>query len=368
MSIRRFFLLAVAALLVVGAVPPPALAGGRNEPIYGDVNGDGLTDRIYLGVVQPDRCSVIVEYGVEQGGFGRPVAYAYLKPGGTGLATACPDLGVAVELGADGVDELVVAWFAGPPASISYTLLVLGHDFQPDFGLTEAIFQPTFMGTADFNGDGRPDVHSVTDQGQGFETYLSLGDLTLTPGPEKWCAGPLQYQLKDFDHNGAMDVLITYIEGCSDYSNGAVVVMDDGSVAQLQWDESGLDHWRAQVVYADDDRVPDVRTESLVTGAVNHFIGVGDGTFVLAPRTVGDTVTVPGDRKTNIPVLANDYVTTQAVLTIVTPPRYGRVQVTSSRTVVFTPAANHGLTDRFVYQVAEDGRTSRTSVTIRFAD
>jgi hypothetical protein len=364
---KRIAMVAVlAALFGMGAVPPTVRAGGRNEPIYGDVNGDGFTDQVFLGIVQPDRCSVIVKYGRDSGGFGPPIAYAYLRPGGTGLGTVCPDLGVAVELTQDGIDDLVIAWFAGRPPSISYSLLVLGRDFQPDFGLTESIFQPSFMGKADFNGDGRMDVYAFTDQGQGFETYLSLGDGTLTPGPEKWCAGPMQPHLHDFNLNGAMDVLISYIESCADFSSGVVVVRDDGSVAQLERDEFGVETWTARAVQANGDRFPDVRTQATISGQIDHFIGVGNGSFVLSPRAVTDTVTVSSTKKTAINILGNDYATNEATVTIVTPPRYGKVQVTADRTVVFTPSANPGRTDRFVYQLSQDGKKSTAAVNLQF--
>ena len=48
-------------------------AAGRNDPILGDMNGDRYLDRVYLGTVAPDSCSVIVEYG-HAAGFDPPVA------------------------------------------------------------------------------------------------------------------------------------------------------------------------------------------------------------------------------------------------------------------------------------------------------
>jgi hypothetical protein len=363
--------LAVVAVLVivasVGGAWPGAWAGGRNDAIQGDVNGDGYRDRVYLGTVEPDACSVIVQYGTATGDLHTPVAYTYLRPGGTGPDTPCPDLGLAIDLTTDRFDQLVVGWFAGPPASIGYDLLVLGRNFMPAFGLRAAVYQPSFMQTADFNGDGRPDVYVVTDQGQGFETYLSLGNNTLTPGPERWCAGGIDYQLKDFDRDGAMDVLISYREGCADRSTGVVVILDDGTLQLLQHDTIGAGHWTAKVAYADSDSIPDVRTVSADTGEIEYFIGVGDGRFVESPSAVADRVTINGDTRTNIPVLANDYATAQARVAIVAPPAHGSARVTSSRTIVYTPDPAHP-TDRFVYRLSEGDRSSTAAVNIRITD
>jgi hypothetical protein len=365
---------AVVAVLVIvaslGGAWPGAWAGGRNEAIHGDVNGDGYRDQVFLGIVQPDSCSVIVQYGTASGSLRPPVAYTYLRPGGTGLNTPCPDLGVAIDLNSDRIDELVIGWFAGPPPTISYNLRVLDDSFRPAFGLTQAIFQPSYLGTGDFNGDGRPDVYSVTDQGQGFETYLSLGDGTLTLGPERWCAwlGPIEYQLKDFDRDGAMDVLISYLEGCTDGASGVVVVLDDGTYQLLQHDVLAAQQWTAKVAYVNGDSIADVRTVSGTTGEVEYFIGTGRGTFAQSPTAVADGVTISGDTRTNIPVLANDYATSQARVTIVTPPSHGTARVTSSRSVVYTPGAAHPASDRFVYRLTEGGRSSTAAVNIRFTD
>lgn len=354
----------------VGVVPPgPAWAAGRGDQIYGDVDGDGATDRITLGLVQPDFCSVIVEYGNGSGGYRPPVASVYLRPGGTGIGTRCPEIGVAVDLGNDHRDELVVAWYPGPPPSLPYNLLVLDNAFQPAFGLVQAIFAPYFLGTADFNGDGRQDVYSVTDQGQGIETYLSLGDGTLAHGSIAWCAGPFTYQLRDLDLDGGTDVVTAFTERCQpSFATGVSVLRGNGAPQELQGDPAGLETWTARVLNANGDRYPDIRTVSGTTSRVDHFIGTPDGTFVLAPRARTDTVYLTGTRRVAIAVLANDYATTDARVTVVRAPRYGTTQVTTDRQIVYAPGAAHGATDTFTYEITEGGRRSRATVYLRFTD
>ncbi|AVT31516.1 hypothetical protein C6361_20820 [Plantactinospora sp. BC1] len=354
---------------VGGTAPSPAWAAGRGEQILGDVNGDGLTDLVTLGLVQPDYCSVIVEYGMPSGGYRPPVAYVYLRPGGSGMGTRCPELGVAVDLDTDRTEELVVAWYPGPPPTVPYNLMVLNTAFQPSFGLVEAIFAPYYLGTADFNGDGREDVYSVTDQGQGIETYLNLGNGTLTHGPEKWCARPLEYELRDFDLDGRTDLVNSYIQRClsATFASGVVVVLDDGTPQELQHDPTGMQTWTTRVVNVNGDRFPDIRTISQPTGAVEHFIGTGGGRFVRSPKANSDTVRLTGNRAVTITVRDNDFATGQAQVSITAQPRYGTARVISGGRIIYTPRPNHGATDRFTYQLTEGTRRSSAVVYIRWS-
>ncbi|WP_329103876.1 FG-GAP-like repeat-containing protein [Micromonospora sp. NBC_01699] len=357
----------VATMAALGAVTPDAWAGGPGEPMFGDLNRDGLVDLATLdSAPSPDRaplldCTVSVRLGKSGGGYQAPTEYPYLTL--SGPEANCPDLGVAVDLGGDSDIELVLAWFAGRPYPVEHDLLVL-KNFKPTNGF-DAIFQPSFMGLADFNGDGRQDVYQWTDQGSGFATYLNTPDGGLTPGPVAWCSGRPQYSLADFNGNGAMDVVIAYVEGCADYFSGVVAIRDDGVAWHLQGDPYGDHTWTVKVQQADDDRILDVVTRDSFTGELTYFIGNGDGSFIKTPKAVADRADVSRVKKTSIPVLTNDAATKQAKITIVTAPRYGKVTVTSNRTVVFTPSSKPGKTDRFVYRLTDHGRSSDTTVSVR---
>ncbi|MDG4789586.1 FG-GAP-like repeat-containing protein [Micromonospora sp. WMMD1102] len=353
---------------IAGPTPGPVWAAGRGEQIFGDVNGDGFTDRATLGLVQPDLCSVIVEYGTASRDYRLPVAFVYLRPGGSGIGTRCPELGVAVDLTGDRREELVVAWFPGPPPTVPYHLMALDGEFQPFYGLVSAIFAPYYVGTADFDGDGREDVYSVTDQGQGIETYLNRGDGTLVHGPEQWCARPLGYDLRDFDLDGATDLVNSYIERCRSTTvvSGVAVVLDDGRAQDLQHDPVGLETWDARVVNANGDNIPDIRTVSRSTGVTEYFIGTPGGQFVLSPKANTDSVQLTGTKAVTIDVRANDQASTQATVTITAAPRYGTVQVISGGRIVYRPRANHGVTDRFTYQLTEGARRSSAVVYLRW--
>ncbi|MFI6761422.1 Ig-like domain-containing protein [Micromonospora sp. NPDC050417] len=367
---KRVAVVAVAATVAaLGAVAPVAWAGGPGEPMFGDLNRDGVVDQAMLDSAPSVNraplldCTVSVRLGKSGGGYLPPTEYPYLTLDGP--EPNCPDLGVAVDLGGDTDIELVLAWFAGRPQPVEHDLLVL-ENFKPSAGF-DAIFQPSFMGLADFNGDGRQDVYQWTDQGTGFATYLNTSVGGLTPGPVAWCSGRPQYQLADFNGNRAMDVVIAYVEGCADYFSGVVVIRDDGMAWHLQGDPYGDHLWTVKVQYTNGDRIPDVVTKDIVTGELTYFVGNGDGSFIKTPKAVSDKASVSRTKKTSIPVITNDAATKQAKITIVTPPKYGTVRITSDRTVVFTPNSKPGKTDRFVYRLTDHGRSSEAGVSIKIS-
>jgi hypothetical protein len=346
----------------VGVAAPAARAGGIGEPIFGNFNGDEFPDEAFLGSVAPDSCSVIVTYGAAPGVFSPPVVYVYLRPGGV---TNCPDLGTAFEVTGAPPDDLWVGWSVRQPANLNFNRLFL--DPQNSFQIVSTFLSPVtpvFIGAAVFTPGAPPSTYSYGNGG--FVTYIQTPP-TVTPGPEHWCSVDTpSVHLRDFNLDGALGALISYMNGCTDSSNGVVVVNNVGTVEQLQIDPTRKTIWKAKVVFANSDKFPDVQTINQTTGEIDYFIGVGNGTFVKSPKALNDTVTIIDTRRTAIDVLANDFVTSQATLTITTPPREGTVQLTSSRTVIYTPHANHADNDRFVYQITQNGRTSEATVRIRF--
>ncbi|MDG4789589.1 Ig-like domain-containing protein [Micromonospora sp. WMMD1102] len=357
---RRITFVAIAVTAAtVGLAAPAAWAGWQHEPIVADVNGDGRADRNTLGTLPgTSDCAVRVELG-RPGGYGPARSYRYLT-----AAPDCPDMGVGLDLDGDAANELAVTWFSGPPPGIDHTLLVL-DDFAVSAGF-DTITQPSYIGTADFDGDGRQDIYQWDDQGSGFSTYLNTGAGALVPGPVRYCSGRPQYQLADFDADGAMDVTIAYVEGCGAYFTGVVVVLDDGTVVDLRGDAYGDDFWTVSVADVNDDGFPDVLTTSDVTGARNVFVGTGTGTFLPAPTAVRDNAQVSAVRATGIRVLANDFATSATRVSIVSRPAHGTVQVTTGGTVVYRPNPGHqARSDRFVYRLTEAGRTSNAAVSLR---
>nr|MDT0658329.1 hypothetical protein [Micromonospora sp. DSM 115978] len=351
----------ILAILATVGIASPAAANRRGDPIQGDFNADGLTDIAFLGVIAPNYCSVTVTYGRPSGVFLPPVAFAYLNPALDPI-NACPDIGTSFDWDGDPGDELWIGWTTGTQPGLDFNRMALDNtDFHPiETSLTP--ITPILMGTADFTGDGRATGYSYG--AGGFSSYIRADHSGVVLGPEEWCSvGPPLLTLRDFNRNNAVDALLSYTQGCDDNGNGVVVVLDDGTVRQLELDTTRTHTWTTQVVFADGDRFPDVRTTDS-TGDIDYFIGTGTGDFTPSPRSTSDAVYPTNSNKILIDVLANDHATSGARLSIATPPAHGRVQVLSDRRIAYTPTGTVQ-TDRFVYQLTEEGRTSRAPVFIR---
>jgi hypothetical protein len=338
----------------VGVPAPAARAGGPGVPLIGDLDADGRADRAWLVTLSTSRCAIRLERGDGQGGYLAPVLRAYRPPVGAG----CPDLGVAVDLGGDGRTELVLGRFAGTPGGAQPDLVVL-RDFQISAGY-RALRRPNVIGLADFNGDGRLDVYTWTDQGEGFASYLNTALGTLVPGPVRYCSGPSQYELVDVNGNGATDVVTAYLDGCAGFARGVAVVLDDGRRVDLVGESAGRHGWTVHVLDANQDGNADVTAYRQPAGEMTTYLGRGDGSFVRSPLAVPDVATV-GTTPIQIPVTANDYASTRARISLVTPPVAGTAQIVGP-SVRYVPAESYLGTDRFVYRLTQDGRSSTAEV------
>jgi len=366
MSHRRISTLATlataAALVVAPPGTAPAAAGGPGEPIFGNFNQDEFPDRVVLGAINPDLCSIILQYGAGPGVFVPPIAFVYTPPEVTGLN--CPDIGTAFDADGDDTDELWLAWSNGPPAGISYNRLAIDNDFSTITTLASPLAAPVYLGTADIEGTGVPTPYSIGPGG--YYTSIIRGG-TSELGPQQWCSAdtPTVVHAR-FDGNAAVDTLVSYRQACTDNSSGVVVLLDDGTVRHLEHDPTGRSRWRVTTTYLDSDRLLDVRTENVDTGRIEHYHSTGTGTFVRGPDANTDRVTLTQVRPLAIDVLANDYVAADARVTVTSPPRYGQVQVMSDRRIRYAPNPDHGRTDRFTYTLVRDGRRSSAVVYITF--
>lgn len=362
----RIAVVAALAAFVTGTLPAgPAWSAGPNQPFYGDLDRDGYVDRITLVPLAANGCPVRVERGRAGGSYLPPRTYHYPEPGRAG-AGGCADMGVAVDLGGDGQVELVLTWFAGRPPGVNTDLIVL-RNFTPAGGFS-AIFQPSYMGLADFNGDRRLDVYQWTDQGEGFRSFLNTANSQLVPGPVRWCFYNLpDVEIADFQRNGRADVAIAYSQGCDGMSSGVVVVLDDGRPVLLEREPDGLETWSITVGDYNGDRIPDVRTTNEVTNVITTYLSRGDGTFVRSPLAVADRAYIRGYEPIRIRVLDNDAATTDARVVLIQAPMYGSARVAADRTIIYTPRPGSGATaDRLVYRLLQEGKQSTTSVSLRF--
>ncbi|MFK3983838.1 Ig-like domain-containing protein [Micromonospora sp. NPDC050397] len=353
----------VAAVAMLALIPPPvAQAGGRNDVILGDVNGDGIEDRTVLGLANRNRCTVTVQLGIPGGQFELPTSYPYLTV--SELPANCPDLGVAVNLDVDPAEEFVVAWFSGPPGDIEDTMLVLDR-----FVVVNRLagqFSPSFMGTADFNGDGREDVYEQTDSGEGVSTFINTGDNTLVAGHEMCFLGAANLIVRGLHRTPDAAIVSTYLDDC-ELASGVTILNGNGSTQVLQQDGGAAVSWSTIVLYANGDDLIDIRTTDS-DGAVTTFYNGTNRIFESTFLAVTDDVTIQDATRTIIPVRDNDRAGPDATIAIHRKPSQGTATVRSDRTILYTPSKQHGPTDLFTYRLTENGRSSTGTVNIQFVD
>lgn len=363
---RQWFLVGYRMLLLVGilavlvVVPAPtAHAGGEGEPIHGDLNRDGHPDRTTLTQLTDRQCGVRVEYG-GVGGYRPAVSHRYQLPPDAGTEY-CPDMGVVFDVAGDGVMDLVLGFFWGTQ---DFDLIVL-RDFQPVRTFTNSLLQPSHFGLADFNGDGMTDMYVWGPQHLSFITLLNTRRGDLVRGPVQASASMYcrQYWLPDLDGDGATDLVFHHDEAVT-------VVLDDGRRSvPLDLADDG---WIADIEVSDANR--DRRPDVLVrlgywdgTEEERRYLTRPNGTLILAPLALNDIVPFRRDRWSPLRVRANDLASSDAAVTIVTPPRYGQVAVTSAGDLVYRRTAADDRHDVVVYRLQERGRSDDATVTIRAA-
>ena len=91
------------------------------------------------------------------------------------------------------------------------------------------------------------------------------------------------------------------------------------------------------------------------------------GSFVIDVDHVFDRPVVSRSRPTRIRVLANDFVTRQATITIMSQPKFGTVRLNPDRTITYTPTSDSDGGDRFTYRVDQDGKHQTTAVSMSFS-
>jgi len=166
--------------------PAAASAGNRFQPIFGDLNSDGLLDRVTLGpeLGTPSgtpNCTVNVEYRRPDGSYGAPVTHTYTSP--WRQLPLCPNMGEAINLAKNGQIELVLTSWS---ATAQPELLVL-RNFKL-VAVFNALDFPNTIRSADFNGDGRMDLWESSDETLRLKTFTNVPDGTLVPGPIDVCS------------------------------------------------------------------------------------------------------------------------------------------------------------------------------------
>lgn len=263
--------------LADGSLGPLVAAGVGGLPagdvLVTDLNGDGVGDIAFT--VSPSFVSfgLATMMGLGDGSFG-PASVWPLALLSYGLA--------AGDLNDDGVTDLVSLGLSGPAGQISVLFGLGDGTFAP--AVAQGVW-PTAknlwgMDVGDLNGDGRDDV-AIVSAGWGAPyvpgavvAYLSLADGTFAPalvaGAEVKLARGLQ--LHDLDGDGVLDALVRTFAGFT-----TLIGAGDGTFGEplLSPAASSLD---AVITQLPGDSVPDVivlRDE----GVAHALLGLGDGSF-----------------------------------------------------------------------------------------
>jgi hypothetical protein len=288
---RSIGVLLIAVLVALGVtliVPGVATADTLGGVITADLNNDGIPDQVQLGDVggpTSTTCSVTVSLGKPGGGFGTPKVHTYTSA--EALGPFCPDQGVAMKLGNETKPDLVTSM------SFGFRDLIVLHDFQPS-AIFSGIIQPTWLRTADLNGDGRQDLIEWSDQESGLTTLLNTKQRTLVPGPFGVTTlrsggtgefGP-QYVLADFNRDGGQDMLLSVNNQMSFAAPISAEVLFGNAQAPVVLASTGdfRATWTVFSIDLDFDGIPDAGViEKSGTGVttVQYFRNDGTGHFTL---------------------------------------------------------------------------------------
>jgi hypothetical protein len=286
---RSIGVLLSAVLVAFGvtlAVPGVAAADTLGGIITADMNNDGIPDHVQLGDIgglSSTTCTVTVSLGKPDGTFGQPKVHTYTSAETQG--PFCPDLGVAMKLGNETKPDLVTALTFG------FRDLIVLHNFQPTAVFT-GVTQPSWLRTADLNGDGRQDLIEWSDQVTELGTFISTPQRTLVTGPFRVSTlrsggsfGP-QYVLADFNGDGGQDMLMS-VNNQSSFAApiSAEVFFGNGQAPTVLASTSDFRAtWTVFSIDLNFDGIPDAGViEKSGTGVttVQYFQNDGHGNFTL---------------------------------------------------------------------------------------
>jgi len=270
------------------SVPGVASADNLGGIITADMNNDGIPDQVQLGDVggpTSTTCSVTVSLGKSDGTFGTPKVHTY--PTAEPLGPFCPDQGVAMKLGNETKPDLVTSM------SFGFRDLIVLHDFVPS-AIFSGVIQPTWLRTADLNGDGRQDLIEWSDQESDIFTLINTPQRTLVLGPFNVVTlrsggtgefGP-QYVLSDFNGDGGQDMLISVNDQSSFAAPISARVLFGNAQAPTVLASTGDFRavWTVFSIDIDFDGIPDAGViEKSGTGVttVQYFRNDGAGHFTL---------------------------------------------------------------------------------------
>ncbi|MGD1072736.1 MAG: FG-GAP-like repeat-containing protein [Bryobacteraceae bacterium] len=250
---------------------PFAVGAGPQSAAVGDFNGDGAPD---LATANSADNTVTVLLGDGAGGFSA-------SPGSPFAVGMDPTSVAAADLNGDGIPDLVTANTAGNNVTI-----LLGDGAG---GFTTANGSPFAVGSgpdsiavADFNGDGVPDLVTANYNDHNLTVLLGDGAGGFTPAPHSPFAvgsNPRSVAVADLNGDGNPD-LVTVTA-----ANAVTILLGSGSGAFTVIGAAPVGFFPQSVAVADvnGDGKPDIATANSGSNSVTVLLGNGSGGFSAAP-------------------------------------------------------------------------------------
>jgi subtilase family serine protease len=220
---------------------------------------------------------------------GGQVALNWLNPQSPATGSY-PDSVVTADFNGDGIPDLAVT------NSDNYTVTILLGNGDGTF-TTKASpttgYWPTSMLTADFNGDGKPDLAVINGDSNTLTILLGNGDGTFkSAASPQTGSSPTALVVGDFNGDGIPDLAVANSQG-----NTVTILLGNGDGTFTSGASSVTGSGPMAIVTADfnGDGIPDLAVANMYSGTVTILLGNGDGTFTpsaMSPPTGYDPVAI----------------------------------------------------------------------------
>ena len=235
-------------------VAPQVVAAAGQSTLWGDFNGDGISDLVSL-----NGSAFGIALGTGDGNFG-PITY-YAATGGAALADFNLDQKLDLVIG----NQIFLGIGDG-----TFQTPMVSADLSINGGPASELM------VSDYNGDGIPDIAGIVTAGN-IAIFLGSGTGTFTAGTPISVGDPaIHFTSGDFNGDGIADLAVTRLFGF-----GLAILLGNGD-GTFQSPVVYTSIYDPSFVVSGDfngDGKLDLAVSNNYAGFVTIFLGLGDGTF-----------------------------------------------------------------------------------------